>query len=651
MYLAKLQTKGFRCLDEFSIEFGPGLNVIVGPNNAGKTAILEAISLVLSSSRSNPSREIYVNAEDFWHSTDGTQKEEQEFRIALDICDIPDTALGFYSKWLLPTAKSTARISLICRRDPTDLDEVYPGWWVGEKNIDRPEEESLRRLLPVFLPPLRDAESNLRPGRRNRLARLVQQIVDEPTASQIEKKLGDLQNDLIVQPPFSLAAARINSRLAKASGRFYKQIAHLKFLDPEFRRIAELLQVRLGQTGMPAYALTENGLGYNNLLYIATILSQLSKDDKQDLRLLLIEEPEAHLNPQMQQVLVDALIEAAGNTQLNDEKPSQIIVTSHSPLLAAHVPINEIIVLNHHKVEPTHPANYQGRLNKGKPLARSINKFGLDAKTLNDLSRYLDSTKSNLFFAEGVILVEGIAESLLFPVFAKALNRPLNEYHVSIVNVDGLAFEPFLNLFNSLERLQIPCALVTDSDPHFNLGDKFYSSKKNKPQVEYNEDSDDEVEGDEILFPDALIQYGRAYKLENGAKQSPSGAKVFRNLKTLEYDLALSDYLSDMLDAYTVVDQDQAKEMREAIAKVDDTRKKAIRFYKRFSTKQKGVFAQQLAAHLDQSILKHWDKEKNAKGDDRSAWDVYKNLPDYIAQAICWVTGDCDWDAAIGVQK
>ena len=134
----------------------------------------------------------------------------------------------------------------------------------------------------------------------------------------------------------------------------------------------------------------------------------------------------------MQQVLVDALMDAGAETQLEGEKRSQIIMTSHSPLLAAHVPVDNIIVLHQHRVEPSRLATDTSRPKKGKPLARNISQFRLDPKTTADLSRYLDSTKANLFFADGLILVEGIAETLLIPLFAKAITRPLNEYHVSI---------------------------------------------------------------------------------------------------------------------------------------------------------------------------------------------------------------------------
>ena len=273
----------------------------------------------------------------------------------------------------------------------------------------------------------------------------------------------------------------------------------------------------------------------------------------------------------------------------------------------------------------------------------SVRNFGLDSKAIEDLSRYLDSTKANLFFAEGVILVEGIAEALLLPVFAKAINRPLGDYHVSIVNVDGLAFDPFLQLFIDLTRLQIPCALITDSDPRFQQGDSYCRKKQQEGKRLYDETADDETAGDEVLFPTTLISYGRAYNLEQMAAAGKSGAKVFRNLKTFEYDLALTDYFERMLFVYKEINPDGGAAIETAVTNEDDRRKRALRFFKRFSSREKGVFAQRLAHHLDSLIASHILGQGKRKGEDRANWDIYMPPPTYISDAIKWVTGDCDW--------
>ncbi len=63
------------------------------------------------------------------------------------------------------------------------------------------------------------------------------------------------------------------------------------------------------------------------------------------------------------------------------------------------------------------------------------------------LERFLDATKTNLFFAKGVIIVEGDAENILIPTLAELLDRPLYKYGVSIVNVGSTALLRFANIF------------------------------------------------------------------------------------------------------------------------------------------------------------------------------------------------------------
>ena len=637
LYISKLTANSFRSLENFAIEFNPGLNVLIGPNNAGKTAVLEAISLVLSSFW-NPNKEIFVTPEDIWHSPDGKEKEN-EFTLTIDFAGSIDPAsVGLFKNWETPTGY---RIMMRGKRSK-DKDRIKPEWWVGDSFVKLQDDEAIESIRPIFLPPLRDAEHGLKPGRGSRLAWLVQNIASNQEQGFIEQSFKDIQNDILAKPPFTTAIERVNKNLFGASGLVYSQHAEMNFVDPEFKRITELLQLKVGRDVAATFSLSENGLGYNNILYIATILSQLSEDVNQELRLLLIEEPEAHLHPQMQDVLVDTLMLASQEKQPVGKKRSQIIMSSHSTVLASHIPLESLIVLNTHKVEPLSKKPLQRPL-KGQPLARTISKFGMQDKDIKALGRFIDVTKANLFFAQGVILVEGIAEALLLPVFAKSVLRPLGDYHVSIVNIDGLAFDPFSELFNQLSRLQIPCSIITDSDPHFQQEDPYYKTKTQKATVDYDGVTEDETDGDEILYPENEPLYGRAYQLSKALKATTSGVRVFRNLKTLEYDLALTDYLPLMVDVYSNLHTNIGKEMGDAIACTSDNRCRAIRFHKRFNDKDKAVFAQNLALQIETLVDQHLELE-NSKPNRKDWLEYPKAPPGYIKDAIKWVTGDCDWD-------
>ena len=75
--------------------------------------------------------------------------------------------------------------------------------------------------------------------------------------------------------------------------------------------------------------------------------------------------------------------------------------------------------------------------------------------------------KQNLFFAKGVIFVEGSAENLLVPTIAEIIGRPLDKYGVSIVNISSTAFNNYSKIFlrkNQNEMIDIPIAIITDLD-------------------------------------------------------------------------------------------------------------------------------------------------------------------------------------------
>jgi len=183
------------------------------------------------------------------------------------------------------------------------------------------------------------------------------------------------------------------------------------------------------------------GLGYLNLLFIAAELLLLQKEDSTNLKLALIEELEAHLHPQAQLRLIEFL-------QKNSDT-GQFILSSHSTTLASSIKLEHLIVCQGDQVFPMGYENT--KLSKGD--------YGF-------LERFLDATKANLFFARGVILVEGDAENILLPTVAEIIDRPLYRYGVSIVNVRSTAFLRFSRIFLRKNRddMNIPVAIVTDMD-------------------------------------------------------------------------------------------------------------------------------------------------------------------------------------------
>ncbi|MBK6965349.1 MAG: AAA family ATPase [Bacteroidales bacterium] len=254
----------------------------------------------------------------------------------------------------------------------------------------------------------------------------------------------------------------IKGKIIDAIGSVFGQDAMIQFSEINFNRIIERLKLLFYPTLIAEGTLDrdkmyreldENSLGYNNILYLATVLAELEglKTSETFLKILLIEEPEAHLHPQLQSKLLQYLKEQSKKNNF------QIVVTTHSPSIAASVGLDAIKVLT--------TAN-----SLSQPVYCELSKCGLDEKSKFFIERWLDITKSTLLFARGVLFVEGIAEALVIPELAKTvieklksslktINKPetLEDFGVSIININGIYFDNFMQLFSGYVKDQDDC--------------------------------------------------------------------------------------------------------------------------------------------------------------------------------------------------
>jgi len=631
MYLSELKLWNFRKYGTkggnpdnpgpgLSLHLQSGLNVLIGDNDSGKTAIIDAVRYALGT---QSGEWIRFEETDFHGQGDS---RATGFRIECVFRGFTHAEAGPFLEWLgfeeidgkkeyvlnlrMTAQRKTDRIITDLRAGPDEIGTTIDG-------------EARARLRVTYLKPLRDAQNELTAGRRSRFAQILRAhphfqktVVDgvqQPhrleeiiaTANKEIKKHfqpGEQKGDA---GEASVLLRAINTYLESFFAQGDARSAEVKIAGSDLVDILQRLELSLEEN--PA------GLGTLNLLYVAAELLLLQGSDFQGLRLAMIEELEAHLHPQAQLRLIHFLTDKGGS--------GQYLLTTHSTTLGASIDLTKLIICRDDKVFPMGPEFTE-----------------LAPKNYEFLQRFLDATKANLFFARGVILVEGDAENLLIPAIAEIIGRPLHRYGVSIVNVGSTAFSHYERIFMRTdgESMGIKVAIVTDLDV--------------KPLEWY---------GNEVGSPteDTIEEEKKKQRVARGEKYGDPNVRRFISPNwTLEYEIALSKPRKTFYKSVLWADkkqnavsgepknskrqeiQDKADDDFEAWKSEweDDARyheKVAFEIYKKTMLDKgisKAIAAQEFAARLRSG-------GKRTPNQPRDALLLSPSL-DYVVAAICHVT-------------
>ena len=434
MWLRELQICNFRRIDELTVKFPRGLTVLVGQNNSGKTTIVDALRLMLFSSRDFDS--LRITEDDFRAGT-----EYAPIEISCRFTGLEDEDEVHFQECLVDIGDDQFEMQVNARVEFNETTHrCNVKMWGGETEGGSLPSNHYDRLATIYLQPLRDPERGLRPGQHSQVSRLIDCLTNEGQRTEFEAAAKDANETIRVLKPVEDAEGDINAQMAAIAGPELTQKTALIFTDPTFRRIIAGLQPEI--EGLP-FAL--NGLGYNNLIFTSATLGTLRRSPQFSFRSILVEEPEAHLHPQLQMLLLKHLADVASNHEGNEV---QVIASSHSPILASQAPIDSVVSV--HEVD-------------GKVSAVSVCSITIDDKIKKKLQRYLDATRGELFFARRILMVEGIAEALLLPVLAKMSGGNLKKSSVTVLNADGINFNAFTPLFGT-EGLRLPVVILTDGD-------------------------------------------------------------------------------------------------------------------------------------------------------------------------------------------
>ena len=529
MILKKMKVKNFRLLKNFELDFKDGLSLVIGKNNCGKTSALIILDKMLNSSKImwedinlEYQKELYkkiigfdiseqekvesleaVNLQLFIEYNDNDSYTNiQKFMMDLN----PDNntiVLEIIS--LIPIKKILELKAVINKKKFEDFisfskfisknfsvffetKRYSRGFDVELNQItqDRSEEidnEDIKKVIKVAGIRADRAVSN--DDRNHVLSGLTGKYFSsykaakdksESVFTRLEEKLEEADKEL-----YKIYNGEKSESGETIDGIFSDVIDVIKTYGgaengidiaiessiSEKNLLSDNTNLSYRQGGDCSLPETYNGLGYLNLIgilfEIETKIQELFEQSA-DINLLYIEEPEAHTHPQLQYIFIRNIkshIKAHRKNLLEDKnKQLQILITSHSSHIVSECNFDDIIYL---------------KKNENKVIAKSFNSLkdeysGDEQKGFKFVKQYLTINRSELFFADKVICIEGDTERILMPMMMYKIDSkenqegdiiPLLSQNISVIEV-GAHSHVFMPLFSFLGTKVL---FVTDIDP------------------------------------------------------------------------------------------------------------------------------------------------------------------------------------------
>lgn len=679
MYIKEIKISNFRNFKEASVPFHEGVNVIIGHNNTGKSNLLRAIGLVLGYSDGRR-----LGTSDFFYETDVAALQQQSPRIQIilvlhrsDSEDLDSAEMGLFSDMMTdPALSEEAELRYEFKLDDTqeenyrtdvanattareiwkiidhDYIRFYRSYRSGGSQVAGVNvSNTLGQIDFQFLDAIRDVSHDLYAGYNPLLREVLNFFIDysvkndaTKTEDEIKEQLKTLRNNFAQQS--SPLMRTLQDRLLNGKNVFLKYAldtgATFNGAVPDFdgevtenEMFAVLRMIIKYAVGIEVPA-TYNGLGYNNLIYMSLLLAKMQADSSiaymkrnaKVLSFLAVEECEAHLHPAMQYKFLQFLQDNNANGHVR-----QIFMTSHSTQIASAVKLDDLICL-------TSPV--LGQINVGYPRVIYKKDIAGDMNSKQYVQRFLDATKADMFFANKLIFVEGVAEELLLPVFARYLNKNLTDEHVLVVNVGGRYYNHFLKLFDTNNPYTInkkivcltdidPCRKKKESDGEYEICYP-YEYNIDTANYDYKHHADAEValyaDHPNIRFYRQNVTYGKTLEYDM-MRENPNCELLLTesvsNISEIKAMMAEQD-LSAMISKLRKSDANtRIKTSIEASDWTVEEKRKAVLASRYLNSVSKGSNA----LELNVALMANLEKPEAEK--------IEFHVPQYIAEALTWL--------------
>lgn len=520
MKLSKVSLKGFRNFKNSTINFDEK-SLIIGANDVGKTNLLWAIRLLLD--RKLNDFDIEPKDSDFY-----SYEETHSFEILLFFKDVVDDCVVSKLKGKIGDDDKLC-LAYKANRDKNTGSksfQLYAG--VSCSKLQEIDDRYYRKVLNLeYISSRRDLNNYIR-REKNYLFQLAKENRDEGKTKEDDALLLQIQNDLksvdekIPKLNFiANATSSINEELLELSLHHKKQKVTF---DTNASNIDTFIQNVSIVSSNNNQSVRIGGDGRLNQIYLALWASrnELKEEKLEEVTIVCIEEPEAHLHPHQQRKLAE---------YLNNTIRGQVIITSHSPQITCEYSPNSIIRLY---------------FNSNSTYAASQGCTEIIEESFEDFGYRLSIIPAEAFFADVVFLVEGPSELMFYKTLAKQIGVDLDRLNISILAVDGIGFKPFIKILNSLE---INWVIRTDNDI-------FKIKKKNEYRFAgiqrcisyYRETFEEHKEIEDILDSYEDLISGFTSKIP-GASNLNASTKIINTLQNYSMYVADVDLENDLFDS------------------------------------------------------------------------------------------------------